>query len=56
MTLRRLVQNWTFHNLFAHPASEVIFWMRHLYAPAERWSNWVHDATVPPHEAGTGRG
>lgn len=42
---------WTIHNLIAHPASEVLFQFGF-----ERAGNWVHDATVPAHERGTGRG
>lgn len=42
---------WTPHNLIAHPLSEVL-WLLGF----ERASNWMHDATVPDHEPGTGRG
>lgn len=42
---------WTLHNLIAHPASEVLFQFGF-----ERAGNWIHDATVPAHERGTGRG
>ena len=42
---------WAVHNLFAHPVSELCFWLR-----IPRFGNWLHDATVPEHVAGTGRG
>lgn len=42
---------WTLHNLVAHPLSEVLFQLGLVDA-----SNRVHDATVPDHEPGTGRG
>ena len=42
---------WTLHNLVAHPLSELLF-----QAGLHRWSDKVHDLTVPEHEAGTGRG
>lgn len=42
---------WAIHNLIAHPVSEVCFW---LHIP--RFGNWLHDATVPEHDTGTGRG
>ena len=33
---------WTFHNIVAHPVSEVL----HLVG-CKRLSQWVHDVTVP---------
>jgi hypothetical protein len=42
---------WTLHNLIAHPLGELC----HL-AGFDGASNWLHDATVPLHEAGKGRG
>lgn len=42
---------WAAHNLVAHPVSELCFWLR-----IPRFGNWLHDATVPEHDAGTGRG
>ena len=42
---------WTLHNLVAHPVSEVLFQVG-LY----RLGNALHDATIPGHEKGTGRG
>ena len=38
---------WTLHNLVAHPLSELIYLLGFHSAPAERLSNWVHDATMP---------
>ena len=42
---------WTAHNVVAHPLSELLF-----QAGMERAANAVHDATIPSHESGTGRG
>ncbi len=42
---------WMPHNLIAHPLSEVLFQLGF-----EELSNKLHDATVPTHEKGTGRG
>ncbi len=42
---------WTLHNLVAHPLSELLF-----QVGLRRWSDAVHDLTVPEHEPGTGRG
>lgn len=42
---------WTIHNLVAHPLSEVLFQMGF-----ENLGNRVHDATIPEHVRGTGRG
>ena len=42
---------WTLHNLVAHPLSEVLFQLGF-----EDAGNVVHDATVPTHAAGEGRG
>lgn len=41
---------WAPHNLIAHPLSEVLYQLG-----AERASEWVHDATIPPRERGEGR-
>ena len=42
---------WTLHNLIAHPLSEVLY-----QVGLEEFGNRVHDATIPEHEPGTGRG
>jgi hypothetical protein len=42
---------WTLHNLAAHPLSEVLY----QFGLADL-GNRVHDATVPAHVKGTGRG
>lgn len=41
---------WTLHNVVGHPLSEVLHQIG-----AQRASNWVHDVTMPKHEAGKGR-
>lgn len=42
---------WSFHNLIAHPMSEIVYLLGF-----EKLSNWVHDASIPEHDEGTGRG
>lgn len=42
---------WSLHNLVAHPLSEVLYQLG-----AHRAADLVHDATVPEHPPGTGRG
>ena len=42
---------WTLHNVFAHPLSEVLH-----QVGLESAGNWVHDATIPAHLPGSGRG
>lgn len=51
MKLSSFYKNWTFHNIVAHPLSEIL----HLLG-FEKAGGFVHDATVPSHTAGTGRG
>lgn len=42
---------WAIHNIVAHPVSEVLHWFGF-----DRLGSLIHDATVPPHEEGEGRG
>ncbi len=42
---------WTPHNLLAHPVGEVLFQLGYT-----KQDEWLHDHTMPEHEAGTGRG
>lgn len=42
---------WMIHNLIAHPISEVLYWFGY-----EKLGNRLHDATVPRHVTGAGRG
>lgn len=49
--MRSLVRSWPAHNLVAHPASELLHWLG-----LGRLGNRLHDATLPEHELGTGRG
>jgi hypothetical protein len=44
-------QCWTMHNLMAHPLSELLYWIG-----LGDLGNRLHDATIPTHEPGTGRG
>lgn len=49
--LRSVMRSWPMHNLVAHPLSEIMHWLG-LTVTGDR----LHDATLPEHEAGTGRG
>jgi hypothetical protein len=42
---------WTLHNVVVHPLSELLY-----QVGLESTGNWIHDATIPTHESGTGRG
>lgn len=43
---------WSLHNLVSHPVSEVVF----LVTGDEALAGRIHDATIPEHEQGQGRG
>ena len=56
---------WSFHNIVAHPVSEFFYLASFLLElcgftkiadKAEKAGNWVHDATIPAHSPGEGRG
>lgn len=42
---------WTLHNVIAHPISEALYQIGF-----GRYGDKLHDATIPEHRAGTGRG
>lgn len=44
-------RSWPAHNLIAHPLSEILHWLG-----LGRLGNRLHDATLPVHEIGEGRG
>lgn len=48
---RRWYRHWAVHNLVAHPLSEILHWLG-----LGDLGNRIHDATLPVHEEGTGRG
>jgi hypothetical protein len=50
-----LWKNWPVHNIISHPLSEVLYWLTFWFA-GDKISGWVHDVTIPAHEAGLGRG
>lgn len=47
----KLYKSWPAHNLVAHPLSEVLYWIG-----LGDLGNKIHDATVPEHVEGEGRG
>ena len=50
------MRRWWIHNLIAHPLGEVLHALGVVYGGGDRLGNWLHDATLPTHDAGTGRG
>ncbi len=57
--MSRLWKNWTVHNIVGHPISEIVYLLSFpLFGrkKAENFSGWIHDATIPDQERGTGRG
>lgn len=45
------------HNLIAHPLSEILHWTSEIFGgEAYDLGNRIHDATLPIHEPGKGRG
>lgn len=50
-TRMTLIRSWPIHNLFAHPISELLHWIG-----LGELGNRLHDATLPEHTPGTGRG
>jgi hypothetical protein len=42
---------WTLHNLVAHPVGEILYQLGF-----ENLNNRLHDATIPTHVKGSGRG
>ncbi len=42
---------WIPHNAIGHPLSEALY-----QVGLRRWSDRVHDSTIPAHKPGTGRG
>ena len=55
MKLSRLYRNWPVHNLIAHPLSELIHWLT-SWKYGDKVSGWIHDVTIPQHNAGERRG
>lgn len=43
--------SWTLHNVIAHPLSELLYLIGY-----EDLGNKIHDATIPKHKRGEGRG
>lgn len=52
-------KNWFIHNMVGHPMSEIAYWVFFCLKgekAAEDIAGMIHEATIPPHEPGTGRG
>jgi hypothetical protein len=50
--MSKLYKNWPFHNLIAHPVSELVYWVvRPFGRPmAKTAGDWIHDSTLPAGE------
>ena len=50
--MKILYKNWFVHNMFAHPISEVAYWLVRLFGKkkAEDVSGVIHDSTIPESE------
>ena len=47
--MSKIYRNWFVHNMFAHPLSEVAYWLVRLFGKkkAEDISGVIHDITIP---------
>jgi len=56
--MKKLYRNWFVHNMFAHPISELVYWMVRPLGKisATNSAGWVHDLTIPKHNSEEGRG
>ena len=47
--MSKIYRNWFVHNMFAHPLSEVVYWLVRLFGKkkAENISGVIHDITIP---------
>lgn len=46
---------WAFHNLVAHPTSELCYWLGFMVPQARKFGNWLHDRSIPrDYEEGRG--
>jgi hypothetical protein len=50
--MKILYKNWFVHNMFAHPLSEVVYWLVRPLGKkkAEDVSGYIHDGTIPESE------
>lgn len=49
---------WAVHNLFAHPVSQLVWWLSlcGVVKPIAKCGDWIHDQTIPKHNVEEGRG
>lgn len=49
LKMSKLYKNWPFHNLVAHPVSELAYWVVRPLGKlrAEKVSKLIHDSTLP---------
>lgn len=56
LTKLKVEAMWFIHNMFAHPVSEIFYWMGFIFPYMRVIGNFIHDFTIPKHEKGEGRG
>ncbi len=47
--MKKLYQNWTFHNIISHPLSEITYLLVRPFSAyyADKWCGIVHDFSLP---------
>lgn len=50
------MRSWFFHNVVAHPVSELCWWLGYIVPGARAFGDYLHDYSIPEHEPGTRRG
>ena len=47
--MKILYKNWFVHNMFAHPLSEIVYWLVRPFGRtrAKKVGDVVHDCTIP---------
>ena len=50
--MNKIYRNWFVHNMFAHPLSEVVYWLVRPFGRkvSENVSGYIHDKTIPESE------
>ena len=50
--MSKIYKNWFVHNMFAHPLSEVVYWLVRPWGDkkASAISGVIHDSTIPQSE------
>jgi len=55
--MKKIYKNWFVHNMFAHPISEIVYWLIRPFSKtqAHNVSGVIHDSSIPlEYEEGRG--